>query len=194
MRNLQYIPASGQTAAFRTTIRCICIHTMQNQEKPNGAIAVAKWFHLPQAPQGATPGINGYAPKAGAHLCVDNRNVIECVKPEHVAWSAPNLNRDGYHVEHTGKAEQSTDEWHDTYSTDELRLSAWALAPVCVKYRIEPVMMTVEQVADRVSKGFCSHLQVTQAFHTVGGHVDPGPNFPWAEFLTMVAAEIENLK
>lgn len=175
-----FIQARNFRAANRTSIRLVVIHTMENPEKPNGAEAVAAWFAGPNAPM------------ASAHLCVDSDSVVECVKPTDIAFAAPGANGDGYHIEHAGRAAQSTDDWHDAYSFAELALSAKAVAPICVRYGIPPYRLDVDDVAGKVKQGFCGHVDVTNAFHK-STHTDPGHSFPWAEYLTMVAEEINAL-
>lgn len=181
--NLPFIQAKNYTKGPNPLrpIRLIVIHTMENQEKPGTALGVAKWFAGPSAP------------KASAHLCCDAAQVVECVKPGDIAWTAPGANRDGYHVELAGRAAQSTDDWHDLYTWGMLRQVAHTLAPLCKAWDIPAYKLSVEQVQDGVTEGFCGHVDVAHAFHK-STHTDPGPNFPWAEFLTMVATEIEALQ
>jgi N-acetyl-anhydromuramyl-L-alanine amidase AmpD len=33
--------------------------------------------------------------------------------------------------------------------------------------------------------GICGHVEVSQAFH-LSTHTDPGPNFPWSQFMAVV--------
>lgn len=175
---MKFIQARNYTPANRVDLRLVVIHTMENPEKPDGAENVAAWL------------ASVASPKASAHLCVDSDSVAECVKPQDVAWAAPGANRDGYHIEHAGRAQQSTDQWRDEYSASELVLSARAIAHLCVRYRIPPRKLSIDEVRDGHTKGFCGHRDVTLAFHTKGGHSDPGPNFPWTEYLVLVANAI----
>lgn len=176
-----FILARNYTPANRSEIRAICIHTMENPEKPGTARAVAKWFASPTAPQ------------ASAHACVDNTEVVLCVKPTSIAWGAPHLNRDGYHVEHAGYARQTLEDWSDDYSAQMLRISARHTADVAKTWGIPPHRLTVAEVADGKTKGFCGHADVTAAFKTPGGHTDPGKGFPWDLYLAMVVEETDAL-
>jgi N-acetyl-anhydromuramyl-L-alanine amidase AmpD len=175
------IQARNYTPAHRDSIRAICIHTMENQEKPGTARAVAKWFASPVAPQ------------ASAHACVDNAEVVLCVKPTSIAWAAPHLNRDGYHIEHAGYARQTASDWSDDYSAQMLRLSARHAAEIATAWGIAPHRLTLVEVADGKSRGFCGHADVTAAFKTIGGHTDPGTAFPWDLYMAMVVEEMDKL-
>lgn len=178
---MDFIQARNYTPAARADIRLIVIHTMQAAEKPNTARAVAKWFAGPLAPQ------------ASAHVCVDNSEVVLCVKATDVAWGAPHANRDGYHIEHAGFAEQNGSDWGDDYSSQVIRLSAAHAAEIAKIYDIPPRHLTIEEIADGVTKGFCGHIDVTAAFKTKGGHTDPGLSFPWNLYIARVFENLETL-
>jgi len=170
---MRFIQAKNYQWAKDRKVRLIVIHTMENAEKPGTAGAVAHWF------AGLT------APMASAHVCVDAEEIVECVKPEHVAFGAPNANRNGYHIEHAGRASQTAEQWADEYSSRTLALSAQHAAIVAARFGIPIRRLTIEQVAAGEA-GFCAHADVTHAFKIPGGHTDPGPNFPWELYLTMV--------
>lgn len=171
MREL--VQARNYNKAQRSELRLVVIHTMENPEKPGTAIQVARWFASQAAPQ------------ASAHYCVDNLEVVQCVKDEDVAWAAPGANRDGIHIEHAGRASQDDADWHDEYSQSMLRLSAELASELCERYEIPVVKLTVEEVRAGKLKGFCGHHDVSLAFKK-STHTDPGKSFPWDEYLAMV--------
>lgn len=175
---MTFIQARNYTRADRDHVRLVVIHTMENAEKPGTALAVARWF--------ASAG----APQASAHVCVDNRDIVECVRAQDVAWGAPKANRDGYHIEHAGRAAQSDADWSDDYSSRMLELSAGHAATIARTYGIPVRRLTPEQIAAGAA-GFCGHVDVTRAYKTPGGHVDPGPAFPWGRYLAMVQSALE---
>lgn len=168
-----FIQARNYQKANRSDLRLVVIHTMEAPEKPATARAVAKWFASQSAPM------------ASAHACVDNREVVLCVKEQDIAYHAPGANRDGYGIEHAGYAKQTPKEWADSYSTDMLRLSAVHAAEVCERYGIPAVRLTVEEVKAGKAKGFCGHADVSKAFGK-SDHTDPGKAFPWDSYLAMV--------
>jgi N-acetyl-anhydromuramyl-L-alanine amidase AmpD len=150
---------------------------MENTEKPGTARQVAKWFAGPMAPQ------------ASAHACVDNQEVILCVREEDVAWAAPGANRDGYHIEHAGRASQDEAAWADEYSQSMLKLSASHAAEVATRHDIPAIKLTVEEVRDGKTKGFCGHHDVSLAFKK-STHTDPGKGFPWGQYLALVDKQL----
>jgi len=166
----------------RKAIRLICVHTMEAPEKPDIAEAVAAWFG----------GLRGTPPLASAHLCVDQNSAVRCVLARHGAAAAPGANTDGYHIEHGGFARQSAEEWKDAASSSMLGLSAEQSARVTMAYAIPIRKLSVTEVADGVTKGFCGHHDVTLAFRK-STHVDPGEHFPWDDYLGRVESWTKRL-
>ncbi len=173
MEPILFIPARNFTPANRTGCRLIVIHSMESPEKPGTARAVAKWFAGP------------ISPRASAHFSVDNSEVIRCVLEKDIAWAAPGANNDGLHVELAGYAKQTAADWDDAYSRAELSRAAELCADIAQRYQIPPVRLTVDEVRDGKTKGFCSHKDVSDAFKK-STHQDPGQNFPWQWFLHLV--------
>jgi hypothetical protein len=178
---MTFIQARNYTKANRDHCRLIVIHTMESSEKPGTARAVAKWF------------AGNDAPRASAHLCVDPNEAIECVLQQDVAWAAPGANHDGYHVELAGRAAQKPGDWSDASSTAILRRAAGPVALVCQAWEIPVVRLTVDQVKDGKTKGFCGHVDVSKAFKK-SDHWDPGPHFPWDLFLAHVYDALADLQ
>jgi N-acetyl-anhydromuramyl-L-alanine amidase AmpD len=140
------------------------------------ALAVAKWFAGPQAPQ------------ASAHYCVDAIDVIQCVGESDIAWAAPGANANGLHIEHAGRAGQTVEQWADAYSVATLERSAALCADLCRRYGI-PIKRLGPDEVKVGARGICGHVDVTRAFpEKKGTHWDPGPNFPWAKYIDMVVA------
>ncbi|GIV00833.1 MAG: hypothetical protein KatS3mg014_2448 [Actinomycetota bacterium] len=168
-----YTPVTGHRPA-----RLVVIHTMEAPEKPDTAEAVARWFAGP------------HAPRASAHLCVDADSVVQCVRLRDVAWAAPGANRDGVQIELAGRAAQGAAGWRDPYSQAVLRWASCAVAELVALSRFagQPIpvrhVTATEIVAGK--SGICGHVDVTRAYHR-STHTDPGPDFPWPDFLTMVA-------
>lgn len=160
----------------RKDIRLIVMHTMESPEKPDVAEAVAAWFS----------GRRGAPPKASAHFCCDEDSGVRCVLARHQAAAAPGANADGYHIEHAGRARQSAAEWADVASVATLSVSAEQAACVARMFGIPLRRLSVAEVADKSTKGFCGHIDVTRAFKK-SDHVDPGSAFPWDTYLPLVA-------
>lgn len=157
-------------------IDLLVVHTMESQEKPGTAKNVALWFG------GKT---KAAPPKASAHYCVDDVDVIQCVSESVVAWAAPGANKNGIHIEHAGYAAQTPVQWGDLYSRAMLQNSAILAADICKRHAIPIVRLSVGDLkAGR--RGFCGHVDITNAFGAGKGHTDPGPSFPWELYLEMV--------
>lgn len=172
---LQFIGARNFTKLDKPRkIDLIVIHSMEAQEASTTAVRVATWFASKDAP------------KASAHYCVDNENIVQCVADGDVAWHAPGANNNGIGLEHAGFARQTIDEWNDDFSRSMLELSAQLSADLCTKYGIPP--LSLDANALRAGKrGITTHKAVTDAFNGGKGHWDPGPGFPMANYCTRVA-------
>jgi N-acetyl-anhydromuramyl-L-alanine amidase AmpD len=170
---MQLIQAKNYTPAQRTTARLVVLHTMEAPEKPSTALAVAKWFAGPSAPQ------------ASAHFCVDAQAMVQCVLLRDVAWGAPGANNDGIHVEHAGFASQNPEQWLDDYSRAVLDRSSFLVASLCARFGIPARKLSVEEVRDKKTSGICGHNDVSLAFGK-STHTDPGNSFPWDAYVAMV--------
>lgn len=167
IRARNFTPTSGRK------VNRVVMHTMEAPEGLTTAESVSQWA--------AGPG----APLASWHYAVDVNSVVQCVLEKDVAWAAPGSNHDGIQIELAGRAGQTAAQWADPYSKSQLALAALLVAEICKRHDIPPVKLTPAQVRAG-GRGICGHIDVTRAFPNMGTHWDPGPNFPWDEFLGMV--------
>lgn len=152
-------------------IRAVVIHTMEAPENAATAENVANYFR--------TTGT-----QASAHVCVDSNSAVRCVADEDTAWAAPGCNADGLQLEIAGRARQNETEWQDPFSKAALHQAALVTSDWCTKWGIPARRLTVAELkAGR--KGITSHADVS-AVYKRSDHTDPGPNFPWAAFLSEV--------
>lgn len=163
-------------------VRLIVIHTMETPETPKRARQVATWF------SGST------SPQASAHYCVDDKEIIQSVLDTNTAWAVDEFstNEASISIELAGSASQTASQWNDAYSKGELDLAAKLCAELAIKYNIPAVKLQPTSV--KLGVGFVGHNDVTIAFNIPGGHTDPGHNFPWKDFLTLVQTKINSLK
>ena len=182
-----------------TTVRqidLVVLHTMENSEKPGTAMAVAKWFAGPNSPV------------ASAHYCVDNRDIVQCVKEGDVSYGAPGANHNGIQIEHAGYASQTDDQWNDPYSRAMIDKSVELTAGICKRYSLPVEFVDADGLLDG-DRGITTHAQVTLAcqkaqsqgmtgspfFNTLSNrpltdHTDPGGHFPMDEYISAVAATL----
>ena len=115
---------------------------------------------------------------ASAHACTDSSGRVDCLPDEYVAFHARGANQSGLGLEIGYDAHL----WGTNPIHEELLLeqaAAWC-AEKCVAYDIPVELVTGEQWRAG-QRGITAHGYVDPARRT-----DPGPNFPWARFLSMV--------
>ena len=152
-------------------IELIVIHSMEAPKSDGRARSTAHFFQVEEN-------------ESSAHLCCDDKEVIQCVEFEDTAFQCRNANHNGVGIEHAGYAKQTQDEWLDEYGKAMLELSAAAAAALCKQFDI-PVQKAEFAAADdpHVTKpGFVAHHDVP--LH--GSHWDPGTGFPWDYYLGRV--------
>lgn len=168
------------TRGRKKPIALIVIHTEESQEIEGSAKRVGTWL------KGRSD--------ASAHITVDNKGWFQVVNDGDTAWGAPGANDQGLHAELAGTASQTLAQWHDPYSTAMLAVLAKKVALWCKTYKIPAIHLTPAQVKDGKTRGICGHWDVTKAFPVLskmyGSHSDPGPNFPWTEFVVNVQKEL----
>jgi hypothetical protein len=120
---------------------------------------------------------------ASTQLAIDDVDCYRCVPDLVIPWGAPGVNSSGLHIELAGYARWTRAEWlsHEPM----LERSAAKAARWCWLYKIPRRWLTPAELAAGRA-GFCRHLDATAAFHTPGGHTDPGPGFPRDHYLTLV--------
>lgn len=178
----QFIQARNFTRAHRTRLDLIVVHTAEAPEIHAEAFNVATFFATQR------PGNDG----SSAHYVVDDAGVVQCVCECDEAWAAPGANGNGVHLEHAGFARQTEVDWADPYSTAVLANSAKLAARIAKRFGIPVVRLGVDELKAH-GRGFCGHVDVTNALNGGKGHTDPGPNFPWGSYLDAVAAELAAL-
>lgn len=154
----------------------IGIHTMEAPEAGTTAEAVANYFKTVQA---------------SSHWCVDDDSRVRVVMDEDAAWTMPPLNNVSLNVEMAGYASQTRAQWADSYSERTLDNVALCVAEWCHKFGIPIRHLTDDQIRAG-NKGLAGHIDVNRVFHA-SDHTDPGPNFPWTEFLSKVTAHYDNM-
>lgn len=167
-----YIAYNGG-ARSPAAIRLVVIHDAEGGIAKN----VASW------------GASGQR-NASWHYVVDDTHLIQQVKDDVIAWTAPGTNRDGLQLEICGFARWSKLEWYRHQST--LKRAAWQVARWCDRYGIPARWLTDAQLLGG-GEGLTTHAQASRVY---GGsdHTDPGPNFPKGYFLFLVQRRLKWLR
>ena len=161
----RYTAAHNSGRRPLTDIRYVVIHCTESDT----AESAAEWFQNP-------------ASTGSANLVVDDENCFRTVPDFVVPWAAPPLNRNGFHIELAGHAAWTTVQWLDRSFT--LRRAAFKTAHRCRLYGI-PVRRVGWIGLKLRRSGITGHADVSRAFG-LSSHTDPGPNFPWSHFLSLV--------
>jgi hypothetical protein len=177
--DLRWMPPASWTNANRTSVQLIIIHTTEGSEGATSAEDGAAYD------QRRTDGTS-------THFFHDSDSTVQCVRTEDIAHAARHQgNLRGIQHELCGSAYQGAAGWADAVSQGTLRQAARQCARDARKWGIPVRKLSVAQVADGV-KGFCGHVEITYAFPQDNGtHTDPGPTFPWSQFLDLVQAEMK---
>lgn len=175
-RPIPFVRAKNFRAGRTAPVRLVVLHTIEIVEIAAAAERCAQYFATVTRPQ------------VSAHYCVDSDSVVQCVREEDTAYTAPGANHDGVQIEMAGYARQSAAEWADPYSRAMLARVADLVADLCRRYSL-PVAFVDEVGLLGGARGITTHAAVSRAWRR-STHTDPGPHFPMAEFLEVVRARL----
>lgn len=179
--DLKWMPPKSWTDANRSSVQLIVIHDTEGSA------------HAQSAEDGAAYD-QRRTDETSTHYFVDNDSVVQCVRTADQAHAARTQgNRRGIQYELCAKATFSRAKWLGAdYGRPMLQRAARQAARDCRKWNIPAVKVSAAQVAAG-KKGICGHADITYAFPADHGtHTDPGANFPWADFIDMIKAELED--
>ncbi len=149
----------------------VCIHSTESQDVMRSMTdinGVVSWFDNPGS-------------QASSHIIVDgDGNSAQCVPSSEKAWTALQANPFTLNIEFIGRAAQGKSAWE----VEQLKTGAKWTAFWALTYGFPIQRGSVGNshgVAYPKRKGIITHLDVTRA--GFGSHVDPGPNFPMADFI-----------
>ena len=88
----------------------------------------------------------------------------------------------------TGHASNTAAQWADAYETGVIKETTIAVKNEMALHEIPAVHLTDAQIVaahngDKTVKGICTHADISRALKIVGGHTDPGVNFPLQAFI-----------
>jgi hypothetical protein len=168
-------------AKYRThrkgSVRLVVVHVNDGPDTHGGAVGCAEFCQLPKSKRHPPS-------KGGYHELVDDVQFIIGGHVDDVVNGAAGGNADGYHICLIGLAKQTDAEWHDAFSTAVGLNGAVRVRNACLMLGVPMQLLTTAQVKAGES-GICGHVNVAEAFKK-SDHTDPGPHFPWAEFMQTV--------
>lgn len=184
-----YQQARNYTKANRSPeqIGAVVIHTAEVACTDGSAWSLAKWA------------AGSSAPHASWHFAVDPKAIAQSVLCKDVAWHVRAPNPWTIGIELCGRAGYTEADWQSPERQAMLRNAAVLASALCDVCGLE----LVHAVGSEINKAhFCNythkeggtykvglfgHVDATTALNVPGGHWDPGPDFPWFDFLEMMS-------
>lgn len=189
-REIPYRAARFQGGPRQHSIDGIVIHSAEMPRRKGSAALLAGLFA-----QGIRGG-GGQIIKSSAHFSVDSEEVWQSVPEDHIAFHARcgwekhypqgRANSSWIGIEFIGKYHYSKEDWLAD-GGGQIELGAQLIASLCRKHEIPAMRLTGQDFLIGF-QGIVGHDTVTRAYPVRGGHVDPGPGFPWAELMDRVLA------
>lgn len=108
---------------------------------------------------------------------------VECVRDDRIGFHVRSPGNEISHgEEHAGYASNTLEQWTTGAQWQVLKIGARNTAEKCAKLGIPLRWLSIAQIRDGVSRGLCTHADISVAFKTTD-HTDPGRNFPFEAYL-----------
>lgn len=137
---------------------------------------------------------------ASAHYVCDVSATVQCLSEETIGYHAPpNSHSIGIEICADGGSRASFEKASHAYTREQwLSPQVWPAVEraailargICHRHHIPVRKLTTAQVKSGMS-GICGHDNVSDAFHQ-SDHDDPGPYFPWNEFIAAIQGKNTN--
>lgn len=156
----------------QSSIDRIVIHGTVSPTVTGGALAVAHYFQNPPS-------------EVSAHYIVDPATEYQCVFDHTIAWhDGTNTNSIG--VELCDPVDGPAERWQDGPHQEMLARAASLVRDLCLSYGVPIVKLSGADIRAG-HHGICGHVDMRDAFPNSTTHYDPGPAFPWGQFMSLVA-------
>lgn len=121
--------------------------------------------------------------QASAHYIEDIEDEQHCVPDDVIAWHAPpNIHSIG--IEVCGEATYTRDQWLSADVWPAVVKAATRAKELCERFDIPKQKLGPAELA-KGWRGICGHVDVSNTWHETT-HTDPGPGFPWLEFMALI--------
>jgi N-acetyl-anhydromuramyl-L-alanine amidase AmpD len=171
-------PAHFMGGTGNKPINRVVVHCTVSPCQPGGARNIAAYF------RGTTAG-------GSAHYVVDPTESVQCVFDSYIAYHAP-PNSHSLGVELCDPMTGPDTRWADANHQSMLKRTAVLVAQLCLAYGVPITRLSVSEL-QAGKRGICGHVDVSQAWKQ-STHWDPGPGFPWDQFMTYVRAAAADLQ
>lgn len=172
-------PVSHSSGTGNLPIHRIVVHCTAGTDAGN-ALGTAAYFRSSAA-------------TGSAHAVTDPNKTVICATDDVVCWHAPpNPHSLGIEIE-CSLANNGQGHWSLPSHVTMMHHAAKWTAEKCKLHGIPVHRLTVAELQKNPNAlGICGHVDVTNAFHQ-STHTDPGPYFPWAQFMGWVQDEYNAL-
>lgn len=168
--SVPFIPARWHGGA--QSPKAVVIHGTVSPCVGGGARDVARFFANHSQP-------------TSAHYVVDPGETIQCVGDHVIAYHC-GYNKGSIAFELCDPQAGPASRWSDANHRKMLDLAARDVAQTCMEYGIAIRRPTIGELKAQGPHGIYGHNDSRLAFgHTT--HSDPGPDFPWADFIAAVS-------
>jgi N-acetyl-anhydromuramyl-L-alanine amidase AmpD len=171
-------PPAHSSGTANKPINRVVIHCTVSPCQPGVARATGRYFKMASA-------------GGSAHYVVDPTEAVQTAWDSVTCWHAP-PNSHSLGVELCDPMTGPDSRWADANHQSMLKRTAVLVAQLCLAYQVPITRLSVSELqAGR--RGICGHVDVSQAWKQ-STHWDPGPGFPWDQFMTYVRAAAADLQ
>lgn len=177
-------PAAHTSTGSNRPVDRVVIHCTVSPLVPGAARSVAAWFRDSDS-------------RGSCHYVVDAHETVQVVYDSVIAWHAP-PNARSIGIELCDPL-TSPDwdrvhrrRWFDRNHKRMLRRAARLTARLCLAYDVPLDRLTPDDLREG-RRGIVGHVDVSHAWGQ-STHWDPGPSFPWPEFLRLTRKHAARIK
>lgn len=170
-------PPARSSGSTNKPVTRIVMHCTVSRTAAGGARSIAAYFRSSSA-------------GGSAHYVVDPEEIVQAAYDSVVCWHAP-PNPNSLGVELCDPMDGNARRWGDRDHQAMLHLAAELVAALCLAYDVPARKLSVAEVKQG-RKGICGHDDVSDAFKQ-STHWDPGPAFPWPDFMRLVRRYVRRL-